>query len=135
MKGLNKEFNSLYLSLGEVCYDLRINHNLPETTIADTIDYVRNTCKNCSELTAKCEKCSFHKLMKEHCKERMFQRWIYKNLRDTGTCFINQDFDLTEEQLFDLKVFGFTKIETKKASCGGLIIKVLEKREVDKWND
>ena len=67
--------------------------------------------------------------MENHLKSRAFARYVYKNLNELGNCYIKQATPLTEEQIFDLKVFGFI-VKTKPAVLsGGTIIEVARRIE------
>lgn len=108
--------------------DIRFHLLMNEHTDASTpsaIEYVRKMCKRCYVETRKCKRCELHDLMLAHVKTKLFQPYVYRNLRDYGNCYISQTSKLTEEQIFDLKVFGFPNIKVEKAKLtGGQIISV-----------
>lgn len=111
--------------LNDIRYFLKIEKKQKRATTADAIEYVRNHCKNCYAERVKCKKCDYHNLMENHIKKRLFEPFVYRNLHEYGNCYIAQSVPLSEEQIFDLKVFGFPKVEFRKSSIGGLIISVV----------
>ena len=118
-----------YYELSDIWGYLRFTQNNDKLEIADCIEYVKNKCKHCYVNDIKCNNCEYHKLMKNHLKSRAFARYVYKNLNELGNCYIKQATPLTEEQIFDLKVFGFI-VKTKPAVLsGGTIIEVVRRIE------
>lgn len=119
-----------YYELSDVWGKLRITQNAPDTlTIADCIEYVRDKCKHCYENDIKCDNCPYHKMMINHLKRREFARYVYKCLNEYGNCYISQTLPLTEEQVFDLKVYGFVVRAKKAELSGGQILEVVRRIE------
>ena len=118
--------NKVKYDINEVRYYLTMQNNEKVST-ADAIEYVRNICKKCFCEKSKCKRCELHELMEFHVKKKMFEPFVYRNLAEYGNCYISQCNKLSEEQVFDLKVFGFPNVTWSKAkNAGGLIIKVIK---------
>lgn len=121
-----RKYDNVRYDLNEVRFYLTTQGNEKATT-ADAIEYVRSICKKCYVEKSKCKRCELHELMNFHVKKKLFKPFVYRNLAEYGNCYINRCVKLSDEQIFDLKVFGFPNITYSKGkNSGGIIIKVIK---------